>query len=320
MATLLAACSGLQQLKTGAKNIFAPPSPQELRTTEINNAVEAEIAKLQETRRERFLLDLDKPFSTYEEARANFVGQFESGFAKEGKKFHTVYPVKANMIFNAMLYDDLGSAENAMEEANESLQLDSCNPRTTEYILCLQNSKYKSLIDKIEAIKKVREGIHDYSYEYERDKFVEATGFDPTEIRYLVSTLTNYMAITPKKGEIYSLDYANPKVVQNVRGGVLVASDYGSMTDIYADKMAFIYTNKKFVDGQILAGLVKYVGTYDYKTVLGANKTVYAFRFFNLKYSDYGLKEKDFFFYPESKALEAEDMIKAMKKIIIEEK
>lgn len=84
----------------------------------------------------------------------------------------------------------------------------------------------------------------------------------------------------PKKGCLYEY---NPswfplRVIQAVNGGILVSGDYRYGTP-FGMKNIYIQTSKPFVSDQWLTDteVVKYVGIYEYTTVLGAKQRVWKF-------------------------------------------
>lgn len=90
----------------------------------------------------------------------------------------------------------------------------------------------------------------------------------------------------PKIGCLYSYnpyDRMNPltlRVQQVINGGILVSADTVYYRNYFSNpKTIFIQTSKQFVDDQLMRDkeIVKYMGVYDYVTVLGARKRVYKF-------------------------------------------
>lgn len=105
-----------------------------------------------------------------------------------------------------------------------------------------------------------------------------------TPKRSLVRTNDIIFAIAPQAQTppdeecLYNL--GEMQVMQSTDDGVLmeVMPGMGQDTEI----IAFLYTDKNFVDGANLSGYgAYYVGTYKYQTVLGAEKNIYAFKMFD---------------------------------------
>jgi len=223
---------------------------------------------------------------------------------------------KENMLLNFLMVQDLETTASALSsiihELNEIICYDSYlsykennksyeNAKHGQYF-CHNNKNYNTLLAGLANILKVGEEIRSYSYKEEKNKFIKKVGKD-ISVRYpLVETLFNYMTRTPDKQSVYHLE--NIKAIQNVKGGVLVSGSSIFNGDIYPDKAAMIYTNKKFVTNEHLYsyGNVVFVGTYDYISALGVNQTVYAYKFFDMdNWKQYKLNKDDFYFYPEYK-------------------
>ena len=70
------------------------------------------------------------------------------------------------------------------------------------------------------------------------------------------------------------------RVQQVINGGILVSADINYSGNYFSNpKTIFIQTSKQFVDDQLMRDkeIVKYMGVFDYTTVLGARKRVYKF-------------------------------------------
>lgn len=94
----------------------------------------------------------------------------------------------------------------------------------------------------------------------------------------IMFALSPQVTTPPDENTLFSLD--EMEVMQSANGGVLmrVMSGMGQDTDI----IAFLYTGENFVDGVRLAGYwAYYVGTYQYQTILGVQKNIYAFRMYD---------------------------------------
>lgn len=73
---------------------------------------------------------------------------------------------------------------------------------------------------------------------------------------------------------------------QNIYNGNL--ADYHFMTYRYGgyttdSEKVFIYGKNDYIDGSPIKGYYRYIGNYDYITILGINKTIPAFRAVNIK-------------------------------------
>lgn len=316
-----AGCAQINTLSTSAKNFL---NKNQIELEKINDQIETEIDKAYTGKYGDFLLNVNKPMSTPEEVWGNIASTMSEDLLKEVKNESEkniikqqiiIRPyLKTNMLTNALMYQDLGVAEEALLTVKENLFRENglCNNTDSSFTwkisnrkssqsswFCEQNPEYQKLLERLKNIEKVKGEIYSYSYSYEKNKFQKATGFDITNVQLLISTLLNVMPATPVKQTLYSLE--DIEVKQNVNGGILVGGNdmmlmYGD--GIYANKMAFIYTNKQYVEGRQLSGLVKHVGTYTYRSVLGAKKTIDSYKFFTFNWKAYNLKEKDFHFYP----------------------
>ena len=219
---------------------------------------------------------------------------------------------KNNMFLNYILLDDIKMTGLAISDIVNKLNKSVCydsnysyQDKSTNYqssktgkYFCDNNKDYKELLAILENLSQVGGEIYKYSYEYEKSNFIKQNKFDISQMQTypLVETLFNYMNIIHNKDSLYHLE--NIRALQNTKDGVLVKGSEIYSGDIYPDKVAIIYTKKKFVDGEHMYpyGKVKFVGTYDYVSTLGVNKTVYAYKFFDVdKLTD------NLYFYPEFK-------------------
>lgn len=106
---------------------------------------------------------------------------------------------------------------------------------------------------------------------------------------------------SPEKNEIYSVEEGFVTVQQVIDGGVLVAIDlsiYGPSIAHYTlpKYMGFVKTNEAYVDGNNLKqGFYLCTGTMTYRTVIGANKTVYTFA--PITWKSLNLSDEKFYFY-----------------------
>lgn len=117
--------------------------------------------------------------------------------------------------------------------------------------------------------------------------FAEGT-FKPAGPLYQV--LSGYSAQQPQKNCLY--DLSGMVVLQSADNGVLIEINpnmYGTYLPYSSNGVGtvFLYTNEKYVDGVSLSEYwAYYVGTYQYFTVLGAQKTVYAFKMYDKSKGD----------------------------------
>lgn len=115
-------------------------------------------------------------------------------------------------------------------------------------------------------------------------------GFSVEAKESICGSLSTYVymqnANPPKVGCLYAYnpyDRMSPltlRVQQVINGGILVSADTNYYGNYFSNpKTIFIQTSKQFVDDQLMRDkeIVKYMGVYDYITVLGARKRVYKF-------------------------------------------
>ena len=283
----------------------------------VNKMVETEISKLKSDDR-NFIVNLNKPVDTWDNAFLNMLNELSKDSGK-GTLFvpnQNISLSKTNSDCNLILYNDLGTAERAIKDTLNTLSKKPCYAdygygygdlssrvtlNKTGLQLCQNNQEYVDLTAKLENIKKIRSDIWSTSYDREKNLFIKNAGFDASRYFPLGETLLNYMTRTPDTSSYYHLNRI--QAFQNVPEGIIVKAQMMS-GDIYPDKLAIIYTNKKFVDGEDMYpyGDVKYVGTYEYKTILGTIKRINAYKFFSFNWKKYKkIKPEDFSFYPEVK-------------------
>lgn len=115
-------------------------------------------------------------------------------------------------------------------------------------------------------------------------------GFSVEAKESICGSLSTYVymqnANPPKVGCLYAYnpyDRMSPltlRVQQVINSGILVSADTNYYGNYFSNpKTIFIQTSKQFVDDQLMRDkeIVKYMGVYDYITVLGARKRVYKF-------------------------------------------
>lgn len=137
---------------------------------------------------------------------------------------------------------------------------------------------------KLKTIEKINEEVSNYSYAYEQKKVANFMAMHKR--KKLCGQIANFVympvAGNPQIGCLYSYNLRASfplTVIQSTPNGILVTGDYSIG---YASTMrnAFIQTNKKFVDNQILRdyGMYEYLGIMNYRSVLGVQNTVWKFR------------------------------------------
>lgn len=254
-----------------------------------------------------------KNINSYEELYKGFIESISNQFSDVNVVIskNLQYP-KQEAVCNYMLYNDLSLGIKDMAKTISDLQNKVCskdfvyigNKRsdTRREALCLNNNDYKDFITEYTKRKQVADSIYNNAYEKEANVFIKKFGFDLNEKQALIETLLNYPGYSPSKDYVYILD--NVKVMQNVSDGLLVQGDHSLYYgQIYPDKIAMIYTNKKFPDGTSLGGqgVVRYVGNYEYVSTLGAKKVVSAYKLIDTNSSTYQNVLKNFYFYPSIK-------------------
>lgn len=325
-------CAQINTLTTSAKNFLNRSQIQQNNELKaVNDQIEAEINRAYSGEYGEFVADLNHSIATPADVWNNYANSYLNHALKQAKneqerakiKNYAVAPYqKTNMLLNALFYEDLSMAKEALSTAQQNL-LKSSGPCNNIYAselawkvsnstthqrtwFCQHNAEYQKLVERLEAIKNVRKTIYSTSYTYEKNKFQKATGFDITNVKPLASTLLNAMATAPNKESFYDLQ--NIEVKQNVNGGILVGgNDVMFEGEIYTNKVAFIYTDRQYVDGRQLSGLVKYVGPYTYQSILGASRTIDAYEFFTFNWDTYNLKKNNFYFYPSTRKLKESD-------------
>ena len=168
-----------------------------------------------------------------------------------------------------------------------------------------QLSEYQEFLNNYSLVGDLIDDIYGNAYNWEKQDFYRKTGVYIGENNWDGgSTLIPYMVGLP--GEpvakfIYRLD--GLKVFQSVPGGILVDAHPGVRLpdNGYHSKIIFVETKQKFTDEYPLNYYsVVLVGQKDYHTVLGGNKTVYAFKMVDT--SSYQKILKNYYFYPSFRA------------------
>ena len=308
------------------KDFFTDPNTkrQQLISAEAETTIHEEIAKAYGGEYGGFLVSLEEPMPSLEVVSANIEGQLQKHTNINLSQLQS--SSKTSMLKQAVIYNELSVAERALITARENLLKGVCSPKafnswdiyqiskgrsSSAEWFCNENIEYQRLNKQLENIQNLKRELYQTAYNEEREKFVKITGVDISNKALLTATLLNYMPLTPNKNTLYDLQ--NTRVIQTLPKGILVGgsgvvSDFG----IYTDKMAFIYTSKDFVDGEPLQGEVKFVGTYQYRSVLGANRKVNAYRFFFFYWEQYNIRREDFYFYPVVRELGKSDIQKLL--------
>lgn len=159
---------------------------------------------------------------------------------------------------------------------------------------------YKIIISERKRLEEIKNSIHINGYNYEKKKFKEITGNvfyeknSEEDDDYTLSALLNFQSWRPEKGYLYDLEYM--QVLQVTSDGLILATN--SLVAMPNDKNIFLYTDKKFVDGDSLNGYyATYYGIYKYQSILG-QRTIHSFRLYNLEDGQV-IKGKRFYFYPD---------------------
>lgn len=165
------------------------------------------------------------------------------------------------------------------------------NPKTGQAI-----GARKTILSERQRLNAIKEEIYDNCWNIEKErfeklikaKFYSINGDGKNTLAGLLST----PSWKPEKGYLYSLEYM--QVLQVARDGVLMTQNpLLSATP----RTAFLYTSKKFVDGEGLAEWhAEYVGTYQYQSLLGT-RTVHSFKLRDLGIGQL-IQGKRFYFYP----------------------
>lgn len=154
--------------------------------------------------------------------------------------------------------------------------------------------EYKKLVKNHKLAKKLANDIYDYAYGQEEKDFYKKTGIYVGGINILVPYM-NGTEGSPISNHLYYLN--GLQVFQNIPGGFL-ASLRGGLG--YSDNLIFVATNRQFVDNTALDNIaVLLTGTKTYNTILGSNKTIYAFKIIDT--APYKKILNNYYFYPAVK-------------------
>lgn len=223
---------------------------------------------------------------------------------------------KSNPMLLALMYNDVNSYVNNIKQFVEGIEKRK-NYRAT-YVgenkpsfdlgewpkdaeICnsfFDQEEYKELVKNYKLVSDLAYNIYNYAYDLEEKDFHKKTGV------YIGGTnnlLVPYMVgaeSEPMPNYVYYLN--GLQVFQNIPGGILV----GLRSDLsYSNKLIFVSTNRNFVDSQTLDNIpVILTGTKSYSTVLGANKTIYAFKIIDT--TPYKQIVKNYYFYPTLRELD----------------
>jgi hypothetical protein len=144
------------------------------------------------------------------------------------------------------------------------------------------------LIDNLKNINKqasiyiLKEELKNFKEKYKKDMCVRENRGErmhPFEVIPLRRFMNDYFTSQMDKKCIYSLN--NTQVLQVLDNGVLLKSP-----DPNDRKNIFLYTDKDYVDGDIVSGFAYYKDNYKYQSLTG-QRTVWAFEEINLDLKDY---------------------------------
>ena len=178
--------------------------------------------------------------------------------------------------------------------------------------------EYESLQKHYKILVSLSDKIYQISYEQERKDFFHKTGFYIAQNGWDEgNTLIPYMVGLPgqpAKQSLYRLE--GLRVLQSVPGGILVEAmpSVRLLETGYDSNIIFVATPKRFPDGYPLNNIsVVMTGTKTYQNILGASRTVYAFKVVDSsKYKKY---LDQYYFYPSLRSTSTVDEEK-VKKII----
>ncbi len=214
------------------------------------------------------------------------------------EKYKAYLSNKNNMKYNRELYDTIQSYIEQFKEIIPEIDKEYKEAYSKAYYTDINYEQFKenckntilgfSFMDTLdkdcEELKEIAQNIYDYSYNYEKQKYV--TWAQKNNKKLVDGRLSNYVyyaqAPTPKLGYLYEHIPAGDfylKVFQSVPGGVILTGQYLGSYGPSGYGYIFLQTSKKFADGQIIRdGIVaEYKGFYDYYTVLGVKKRIYKF-------------------------------------------
>ena len=203
-------------------------------------------------------------FPYFEEGNTDVVVTLRTKTGTLIKTYKAEGPVKSNVA--AILYGySITGAETAsriesLGDALRSIQ-EQINADKTVYAEAEKIRKKEE--HEIDELKKIFNG-HSF---YKIDSFL------PTSISEIASTLNIGDIVYFFPGQRYGFDEMGLFAGQNTYDGNL--ADYKTVLNF--DK-TFLYGQNSYIDGQPIGGYYRYVGGYSYTTVLGAGRTVPAFR------------------------------------------
>lgn len=199
---------------------------------------------------------------------------------------------------------DLKSSMNMKQEQNGIqliAELKRINDPTTEREVMAKVCTSQKRIPVGSSIEIFRDYTLEHYHRIEKQIFSDKIRPYTFANEELQAVLWGMTGDSPSKNVIYGVGDGFVSVQQVMDGGVLVAVDlsiYGNSAYQYPmpKYMGFVRTNEPYVDGNNLKkGLYVCTGTMTYKTVLGANKTVYTFTPINRKMLN--LENEKFYFY-----------------------
>lgn len=212
-----------------------------------------------------FLNPQNTPWEAYQEAmfyifkKAAEMKKSHADISKFKQEFNAI-PANNRVKEMYSLYTDIGNGNLTKDYKCDKKLANEIKNKIKSYYLPIETKKYDDCM----------EGLKDSS---------------TVLMEFVWSPYVNIQK-RPQKGYIYknpahmNINYL--KVTQQVPGGVLVIgeSPYG-----ITDKTIYIKTNESYVDDDILDpdvdGYYVYIGTKQYLTVLGSQKTVHAFEKFD---------------------------------------
>lgn len=192
-------------------------------------------------------------------------------------------PSKTNKPLAFLIYDDAGVRVAAVQDfllANQKFRDEEC---------------YKTLSEQKKTVEQMRTEIYGTFYPQEKSAFYKKLGLSIDEnTTYPLALLAGVTSQQPDPKTIYIL--SGIKVLQVLNDGILINS--------YDGGLGYIKTlpNKSYVDNMTLYNV--YVlpnGTKKYNNVLGATRTVYAFKELDME-AYYEKYAKGNFFFPYNKA------------------
>ncbi len=214
------------------------------------------------------------------------------------KKYKAYLSNKNNMKYNRELYDRIQSYIVQFKEIIPEIDKEYKEAYNKAYYTDINYEQFKenckntilgfSFMDTLdkdcEELKEIAQNIYDYSYNYEKQKYVTWAQKNHKKMIANIS-LSSYVyqpyAPAPQSGYLYVY---NPKMdftlqaFQTVPGGVILTGSYYMVHTPEIDNI-FLQTSKKYADGKYILEpiIAEYKGYYDYYTVLGVKKRIYKF-------------------------------------------